>query len=347
MIYSALAENQQKYASLDCPRLPVTTFSSLVGMAVSLFAARRFARIRSFARTFRPDVIYYPGGHAWKPLLDLLLPRSAVTVHTVHDPSLHPGEDSFASRLLSWANRRRAAGYVLLSQPGRAQFMARHRLDSTQVTVIPHGVFDDYGSGTAPGELVARLGIPEAALRRYVLFVGRLRSYKGIETLLEAYGMLSPAEAGPLVIAGSGELADREQERLEALRGRPVSFVNTWLSEADMAGLVSAARFVVLPYRSATQSGVIPLASAFGVPAIASRTGGLAEQVLDGETGWLFAPGDAAALRALLARAYGMDDAEYRRMSVRCREHAATEWSWDALSQRLLDFCEALRRRAA
>lgn len=157
--------------------------------------------------------------------------------------------------------------------------------------------------------------------------------------------MLSAEEAGPLVIAGSGQLSDLENERLQALRGRPVSFVNRWLSDADMAGLVSSARFVVLPYRSATQSGVIPLASAFGIPAIASATGGLVEQVVEGETGWLFPPGDAAALSALLFRAYTMGEADYRRMSLSCRRHAATKWSWDVLSRRLLGFCETLSHR--
>lgn len=346
VIYSAFAENREKYANLDGRRLEVETFSGPIGVLLSFLAVRRFARISRFARLFRPDVIYYPGGHAWKPLLDLLLPRSAPTVHTVHDPNLHPGEDSIASRLLSWANRRRADGYVLLSQPQRAEFVARHGLRSSQVAVIPHGVFDDYEP--APGstsDLTARLGIGASGPGPFVLFVGRLRWYKGIDTLLEAYGMLTAEEAGPLVIAGSGELTDREKELLHALRGRPVSFANTWLSDADMAALVSAARFVVLPYRSATQSGVIPLASAFGIPAIASATGGLVEQVVDGETGWLFPPGDATALHALLARAYATDEADYRRMSVRSRDHAAREWSWDVLSRRLLDFCATLGQR--
>jgi glycosyltransferase involved in cell wall biosynthesis len=346
VIYSAYAENRDKYAGLDGQRLEVRTFSGRISVVLSFFAVNRFARIWRFARRFRPDVIYYPGGHAWKPLLDVLLPRSAPVIHTVHDPNLHPGEDSLASRLLSWANRRRAAGYVLLSQPQRAEFMARYGLQSRQVLVIPHGVFDDYQPATgSTSELTARLGIGLSDPRPYVLFVGRLRSYKGIDTLLQAYAMLTPEDAGPLLIAGSGELGNDEAESLRTLEDRPVSFVNTWLSDADMASLVAGARFVVLPYRSATQSGVIPLASAFGIPALASSTGGLVEQVVDGETGWLFPPGDAGALSTLLARAYAMNDADYRRMSMRCREHAAKEWSWDVLSRRLLDFCESLGNR--
>jgi glycosyltransferase involved in cell wall biosynthesis len=342
-IYSAYADNRDKWAGLDCPRLEVKTFSGRLSLLLSFLAISRFVRIRRFARRFRPDVIYYPGGHAWKLILDMLLPRSAATVLTIHDPSLHPGEDSLAYRLLSWAYRRRATGYVLLSEPQRAAFVAHYGLDPSRVVVIPHGVFDDYPS--APGtvrELTARMRIAEPDLGRYLLFVGRIRAYKGIDTLLEAYAMLTPDEAGPLVIAGSGELADTEEERLRDLRDRPVHLINEWLSDADLAALVSAARFVVLPYRSATQSGVVPLASAFGVPAIASATGGLLEQVVDGETGLLFPPGDAAALRSLLSRAYAMGDAEYRRMSLASRERASTEWAWDGLAKRLLRFCASL-----
>lgn len=345
-IYSAFAENREKYASLESPSLAVETFSSGLGLLLSFLAINRFVRIVRFARRFRPDVVYYPGGHAWKPLLDLLLPRRARTVHTVHDPNLHPGEDTLASRLLSWANRRRADGYVLLSQPQRTEFMARHGLEPARVAVIPHGVFDDYRpSSGGLAEVATRLGLPALDEEPYILFVGRLRWYKGIDTLLEAYAQLPPASAGRLVIAGSGDLGPGEQARLASLGDRPVSFANIWLSDADMAGLVEGARFVVLPYRSATQSGVIPLASAFGVPAIASATGGLVEQVVDGETGWLFPPGEARALRDLLARAYAISDADWTRMSRRARAHAATAWSWDVLSRRLLDFFATLGRR--
>lgn len=343
VIHSAFADNRDKWSALDCPRLEVRTFTGIVSLLLSFLAFPRFARIRRFAHEFRPDVVYYPGGHVWKPLLDLLLPRSAATVLTVHDPHLHPGEDSLAWRLLGWANRRRVTGYVLLNRSHQAGFLARFGLDPERVIVIPHGVFDDYSSspGEAP-DVTALTGIGPSDVGRYMLFVGRIRPYKGVDTLLEAYGMLAPDEAGPLVLAGSGDLSDVENERLRTLEGRPVYFVNAWLSDSEIAALVSAARFVVLPYRSATQTGVVPLASAFGVPAIASATGGLVEQVVDGRTGLLFPPGDAKALRGLLAEAYAIGEEDYRRMSRQCREHAFTNWGWEGLSSRLARFCESL-----
>jgi alpha-maltose-1-phosphate synthase len=345
VIYSAFAENRDKWEALDCPQLAVRTISGLTSLALSFFAFGRFAAIRRFAREFRPDVVYYPGGHVWKPLLDLLLPRSAVTVVTVHDPHLHAGEDSLLWRLLDWSNRLRASGFVLLNQSQHADFVARFGLDPSRVAVIPHGLFDDYlpSSGIGP-DVTAIAGVNETDVGRYLLFAGRIRRYKGLDTLLTAYAALATRDAGTLVIAGSGELTEAENGQLRDLRGRPVHLVNRWLSDPEIAALVSAARFVILPYRSATQSGVVPMASALGIPAIASATGGLVEQVVDGSTGLLFPPEDAAALQALLARAYAMGDAEYGRMSTQCREHALANWAWDGLSSQLARFCESLLR---
>jgi glycosyltransferase involved in cell wall biosynthesis len=336
VIHSAYAANRDKWARLDRPRLEVKTFSSLLGLVASFLAVRRFARIARFARRFRPDIVYYPGWHPWKPLLDLLLPRSAATVLTVHDAELHPGEDSLAFRLLSWAARRRAAGYILLSERQRSGFVARFGLEPSRVIAIPHGVFDDFG--TNAGGDPTDLGIPAADLGRYLLFMGRFLPYKGIDTLLAAYAGLPPAEAPPLVVAGSGDLSTHEKHALEGLAGRGVVIINKWVSDAEMASLVGSARFVVLPYRSATQSGVIPLAFAYGIPAIAAATGGLVEQVIEGETGFLFPPGDAEALRALIARTSRIDDATYGRLSSQAMKYASTEWAWDSLSSRLADF---------
>ena len=341
-ITSATAENREKWGSIDIPHLEVATFSGIPGMLASYLSAGRFARIRRFASEFDLDIVYYPGGHAWKPVLDLVLPRRARIVLTVHDPDLHPGEDSLLHRLFHCANRRKADGYVLLNRGQSTAFVERHSLDPVRVAVIPHGVFDDFPRRFPPLGDVDHLAHIAPHAGRYLLFIGRIRPYKGIDTLLRAYRDTPGLEDVPLVIAGSGEFSDEERALLESLAERPVEVVNRWLEPEDISALVSSARFVVLPYTSATQSGVIPLASAFGIPSIASDTGGLAEQVVDGETGLLFAVGDSVALGVALDRASQMDEADYRRMSGRAREHAETTWSWDRLARQLLEFCESL-----
>jgi len=344
-ISSATAENRTKWERLGERHLEMTTFSSVATMLASFLAVGRFRRMRAFAKAFAPDVIYYPGGHAWKPVLDLVLPRSAKVVLTVHDPEPHPGEDTTAARVLAWANRLRVHGYVLLNSVQRDGFIRRHRLDPSLVTTIPLGVFDDLMHAERPLADVPGLERVAAVSGRYLLFVGRIHQYKGLRSLLTAYSALPAADRMPLVIAGSGTFSDAERSLLATSPRDEVIVVNRWLDDVEIASLVAAARFVVLPYVSATQSGVIPLASAFGVPAIASDAGALAEQVVDGRTGWLYPAGDVVALTRALEAAGSMSEAEHEVMSSECLQHAHAEWSWSPLAARLVMFFAALIAR--
>lgn len=335
VMYSSAAENRHKWSELDVPLLEVETFSSVPGMLAAMLSPARFTQLRRFARAFDPDVIYYPGGHAFKPVLDVVLPRRAKIVLTVHDPQLHHGEDSLSDRLLTEVNRLRVDGYVLLNEIQRAEYIARHDLDPARVLTIPLGIFEDLA---LPGPA------PDPTSREGLLFVGRIRPYKGLGVLLDAYRTAAIDPATPLVIAGQGQLSAEETVSLEQLQaeGRPVSFINRWLEPDEIPPLVAAARFVVLPYTSATQSGIVPFASALGVPAIAAAAGGITEQVIDGTTGLLFAPGDAEALASVLARALALDAGAYAAMSEACERHAKEHWDWDLLSGKLLEFIEGL-----
>jgi glycosyltransferase involved in cell wall biosynthesis len=344
-VYSSTAENADKWQTLGVPHLRIDTFSGMAGMLLSMFSVRRFARIRRFARQFDPDIIYYPGGHAWKPVLDLVLPRRARVVATIHDPHLHPGEDSLAHRAFDALNRLRAHGYVLLNRSQRDAYIDRFALEPGTVTVLPLGALDEVRSQPrAPSEVPSFSGLRSIA-GSYLLFVGRIRSYKGISTLLEGYRDSVAQPGVPLVIAGSGAFSAEERALLDSLSGADVHVINRWLDIEDISALIASARFVVIPYSSATQSGVIPLASALGVPTIASDAGGLSEQVLDGSTGFLFSAGDADALGASLLEALGMDELAYQRMSRNARAYAEEHWSWRSLASQLLDFCTSLSTR--
>lgn len=344
-VYSAAAENAGKWPTLGIPHLGIPTFSSVASMLASMLAVGRFARIARFARDFDPDLIYYPGGHAWKPVLDLVLPRRARVVVTIHDPHLHPGEDSLAHRAFDAINRLRAQGYVLLNHNQRGAFIERFELDPTTVSVLPLGALDDIACEAQNLSDVEYLADLESIAGNYLLFVGRLKPYKGIDTLLEAYRD-SVAESGvPLVLAGSGSFSEKEHRLLESLSRCEVRVINRWLEIEDISALIASAKFVVIPYSTATQSGVIPLAAALGVPTIASDAGGLSEQVVDGTTGMLFRAGDSAALAVSLSEALGMDEIARQRMSRNASAHAEANWSWDRIAEQLLGFCASLLDR--
>ena len=234
---------------------------------------------------------------------------------------------------------------MLLNEAQRPAFIEKHGLEPDKVAVIPHGMFDALVNTRVPLSEFADLADLEPLAGRYALFIGRIQRYKGIGTLLEAYRMIPSESRMPLIIAGSGALSPAEKELLGSLPQKQVQIVSRWLSDEEMGALVDSARFVVLPYLTATQSGVIPLASAHGTPSIASDTGGLAEQVVDGETGLLFNAGDAEALALTMERAYGLDEDDYRAMAARAREFAQSNWSWNVLADELVCFIDTLRHQ--
>jgi glycosyltransferase involved in cell wall biosynthesis len=75
-----------------------------------------------------------------------------------------------------------------------------------------------------------------------------------------------------------------------------------YLPDDEVEAAFKAADVVVLPYRSATQSGVTAVAYALGVPVITTRVGGLAETVAEGETGLIVPPVDPQALASAIVR---------------------------------------------
>lgn len=110
-----------------------------------------------------------------------------------------------------------------------------------------------------------------------VLFVGRIRKYKGLELLKRAWPLVNfPSKT--LTIAGEGT-------GIPLFKGESVKILNKWLSDFEIENLVNSHRLVILPYVEASQSGIIPLANSKGVPVVVTPIGGLPSQVIHGETG--------------------------------------------------------------
>jgi glycosyltransferase involved in cell wall biosynthesis len=128
-----------------------------------------------------------------------------------------------------------------------------------------------------------------------VLFFGRLLRYKGLEYLLEAFRSLDPQQF-ELIVAGEGDLSEYH------LEGPNIRTLNRFIPDEEMAELFNRAHAVVLPYLSASQSGVAYMAFAFEKPVVATRVGALVDVVIDDQNGFLVEPHSAAALAAALTR---------------------------------------------
>jgi glycosyltransferase involved in cell wall biosynthesis len=151
---------------------------------------------------------------------------------------------------------------------------------------------------------------------RVALFFGFVRPYKGLEHLIRATALASTSVPDlRLLVAGEFWQPADGFRQLAARLGlaAQVTLDDRYVPNEEVAPYFCAADVVVLPYLQATQSGVVTLASRFGVPVIAARVGGLPETVAHGQTGLLVPPGDDEALAEALRRVL-TDDALANRL---------------------------------
>jgi len=161
------------------------------------------------------------------------------------------------------------------------------------------------------------------------LFMGRLTEEKGILTLLEAWKKLeSRTDFGTLVIAGTGPLEAEVKAKADELER--VSF-RGFVSGAEKEGLLGESIGMVIPSLWWEPLGLVAYeAYSRRMPVFAANSGGLAEVVVDGETGWVHEPGDAEALSKHLELALEKREERTRRgkggLDWLSRHSSQSEW---------------------
>jgi len=197
------------------------------------------------------------------------------------------------------------------------------------VEVIPNGADTSLFFPRPTGEARTRLGLPaEGAV---VSYVGKLVPRKGVDTLIEAMGLLARRERPvPLLLAaGIGELRpDLERRARELGVAAHVRFLGK-IPHEDVPLAIAAGDVFVLPSLSEGLPTVVCEAMACGRPVVATAVDGTPEIVRDGETGFLVPPRDPEALARALARVLD-DPALAGRMAERAGEIARERYTWEA-----------------
>lgn len=161
---------------------------------------------------------------------------------------------------------------------------------------VPHPVYNIFGKPVDKHHARKQLGITD---ERVMLFFGYVRAYKGLNVLLEAQARIVKELNVRLLVVG--EFYDDKEKYLKQIASLGIAnsvTVNSDYVANEKVGLYfSAADVVVLPYSSATQSGIAQIAYNFNKPVIATNVGGLAEVVRHGVTGLVVPPNDPDALK--------------------------------------------------
>jgi glycosyltransferase involved in cell wall biosynthesis len=294
-------------------------------------------------RRLDPDVLliaYWTGILA--PLCALMRRATGLkTVILLHNFTSHehiPGESLLKGMLTASSD-----GFIVLSRSVGAE-LAAFRPKSRILTLF-HPVYEPQGICSPKREARRSMGLPEES--KVLLFFGYVREYKGLDMLIEAMALVLQKDPSVRLVVAGEFFIDSHVFKDQASRlgiDANVDFQEGYVPTERVGTLMAAADAVVLPYRSATQSGIVPLAFGHGVPVIACDAGALAEQVEHGRTGWIV---EGRGAEAMAAGILGFFRTQERQPYDQRIEAACRKMSWSVFASEAARFLERCSRGAA
>ena len=201
---------------------------------------------------------------------------------------------------------------------------------------VAHPVYNIFGEPVDKAQARRQLGISD---ERILLFFGYVRAYKGLNVMLEAMAKLSKEMNAKLLVVG--EFYDDKEKYMKLIAEYGVQdsvLVNSDYVANDKVGVYfSAADVVMLPYISATQSGIAQIAYNFNKPVIATNVGGLMEVVKDMTTGFVVPPNDAESLKNAIVRFFKENREKEFASNV---EVEKKKYSWESMTNAIEEFMQ-------
>ena len=205
--------------------------------------------------------------------------------------------------------------------------------------VIPHPLYSHFGAKRTRDEAERRLGLMPGM--KNILFFGLIREYKGLDILLKAFEDLP--ENYQLIIAGEPYGSFDRYARImdsfpESVRRR-IFMELKYIKDSEVSDYFSASDLAVLPYRSATQSGISSVAYHFEIPMIVTDVGGLKETIGDRGTGIVAENAAPESIRKEILRYFNDDNRERFIENIRKEKERL---SWKSFAAELVEFIDRL-----
>lgn len=266
--------------------------------------------------------------------------RIAFTAHNVNQAK-RDAKDSWINRVTLRIQYRFCDHIFVHTQKMKGELCQHFGVAETAVTVIPFPINNaSPDTRLTSAEAKRRLGLRDD--ERAILFFGRVRPYKGIEYLLDAFRLLLANREANYRLIVAGEPIKGCEEYLQKIQssvgkdfdqGR-VMWRTEFIPDDQVEVYLKAADVLVLPYKEIFQSGVLFLAYAFGLPVVATDVGSFREEIVEGSTGFLCKPGDPSEMARAIETYFASD--LFKNLNVRRREirgYANANHSWHAVAE--------------
>jgi len=293
-------------------------------------------RVGRHIRRMRPDVVILK---YWTPFMApclgticRILSKNRHTVILTQLDNVIPHEKHLYDRILTRYFINSVHGFIYMSQ------LVKDDLDmfttSKPLVFAPHPVFSNFGEKVSRFDACQRLNLP--ADKRYLLFFGLIRDYKGLDLMLDVWANLRKngrMDDKKLIVAG--EFYTDKTKYIQQTESLGIIDDVLWhdhfIRDEDVKYYFSASDVLVQPYKSATQSGVTQIAYQFETPVIVTNVGGLSEIVSDGQVGFVVEP-DILSIAQAIEKIY-----ENNRLQQMAENMVSEkrQFSWEYFSEQL------------
>lgn len=248
-----------------------------------------------------------------------------------------PHEPHFFDRPLTKYFLTGSNGYITLCEAVSKDLLDLKK--DANFKVIQHPLYSHFGKSINREDAEQRLGLQHG--KKNILFFGLIRDYKGLDVLLHAFEGLS--DDYQLIVAGEpyGSF-EKYQTIIDSMpwAKERISLNLSYIKDSEVSLYFSAADLTVLPYRSATQSGISSVSYHFEVPMVVTDTGGLKETIGDRGTGIVAAKAETEIIRQEITNYFSHPEKkEFFIKNIRIEKERL---SWHSFANNLMEFIEKL-----
>lgn len=310
--------------------IKITHSDSHFKMALDCINPIVYFKILYFIIVKKPSVIYFISAHPLNVITALITHISTTItgfkvfiVSHIHDVVPHSNtSNSFFIDFFQKLQVKLSDKITVYGEFLKNQAIEHFKLQDSDVYSYLHGV----------NRLKDRDLVPSSRSgKTYVSFIGRIEAYKGIDTFLKIAQKFKDSHLCEFLIAGSGDLSAYSKE-IESLSN--VKIINRFLSDDEIDELLSSSYLSVLPYNDASQTGVIQVSYFNACPVLVSNVGGLPENVIHGETGFVVQPRDVESFSKYIELI--LTDIDLRNyLTVNCFEFYKSNLKWNQILSEL------------
>jgi len=244
-----------------------------------------------------------------------------------------PHEQHFFDKPLTTWFLKQNSGFLVMSESVRDDLLALQ--PNARFILQEHPLYNHFGEKTNKQFAIEQLNLDPT--KKTLLFFGLIRDYKGLDLLITAMSLLD--ESYQLIIAGEcyGDFGKYRQAIESSPACSRIKVLNRYIADNEVPLLFSAADLLVTPYRSATQSGVIPIAYHFDLPVLATDVGGLKESIERAGTGLVCLP-TVESLSEGIQEFFRLD----KEIFIENIQKEKKALSWETFADALIGFVETL-----